>query len=124
MLRLVHPPPGGNATDPPAARRKGHPSAALSLTADESRALRVTIRNVGRAYGSLPCLAAAIGVPVGTLYHAGRRRSSAALALLVARAAGMSVEAVIGGKLSAAGRCESCGARAGDGRLVAVGGAS
>ena len=60
-------------------------------------------------------------VPVDTLYN--RKRHGAALALLVARAAGMSVEAVIGGKLSAAGRCATCGHRAGDGRLLAAGGA-
>lgn len=118
MLRLVHPPPGGNGTDPP-ARRKGHPSPAFSLTPDEVRHLRATIHNVGRAYGSIACLADAMRVPVDTLYK--HKRHSAAMALLVARAAGMSVEAVIGGKLSPAGQCSACGARAGDGRIVVAG---
>lgn len=120
MLRLV-PPPGAQGQDPPARRRRG-PSPALSLTIDESRHLRAAIVNAARAYGSHPCLAAAMGIPVSTLYN--RKRHSAALALRLAAAAGISVEAVLGGKLSAAGRCAACGHRAGDGRLLAAGGAS
>jgi hypothetical protein len=71
MLRLVHPAPEGQGTDPP-ARRRGHPSPALSLSPDEGRSLRATIRNVGRAYGSLRCLAAVLGVSAGTLTNAKR----------------------------------------------------
>lgn len=118
MLMLVQSPTGGNGADPPTRRRGRSP--ALSLTPSESRALRTTIRNLGRAFGSMVCMADAIGIPVGTLYKL--KRHGAALALAVARAAGMSVEAVIGGKLTAAGRCPTCGHRAGDGRLVAGGG--
>lgn len=121
MLRIVHPAPEGQPTDPPARRRRG-PSPALSLTPDESRSLRACIRNTGRAFGSLGCLAAAIGVPKGTLARA--KRHGAALALLVARAAGMTVEAVLGGKLSDAGRCAACGSRVGDRPTLAAGGRS
>lgn len=110
MLRLVHPPPGGNGTDPP-TRRKGAHAPALSLSTDEARHLRATIRNVARAYGSLECLAAVIGVRATSLTH--KRPPSPGLALAVARAAGMSVEAVISGVLSPAGECPACGARAG-----------
>lgn len=123
MLRLVDPPPGGNGTDPPARRRGRSP--ALSFTPDEARHLRAAIRNTARAYGSTECLAAALEVPVKTLYQAlaPKRRASGLLAIRIARAAGMALEAIIGGKLTDAGRCPTCGARAGDGRLVA-GGAS
>lgn len=120
MLMLVHPAREGQGTDPPAHRRRG-PSPVLSLTIEESRHLRVAIVNTARSYGSHPCLAAAMGVPVSTLYN--RKRHGAALALRLAAAAGISVEAVLGGKLSAAGRCATCGHRAGDGRLLTAGGA-
>jgi hypothetical protein len=63
-----------------------------------------------------------MGVPVATLHK--NKRHGAALAFRLAAAAGISVEAVLGGKLSAAGRCGTCGHRAGDGRLLAAGGAS
>ena len=117
MLMLVQPPPGGNATDPP-KRRRGARSPALSLTTDEARHLRATVKNTARAYGGLDVLASVIGVDPSTLNR--KTRPSPALALAVARAAGMSVEAVIGGKLSDAGRCSTCGHRAGDGRLLAA----
>lgn len=121
MLRIVHPAREGQPTDPP-VRRKGARAAVYSLTPDESRHLRASIQNAARAYGGVDCLAAAMGVPRGTLYQANRqtnrRRASVALALLVARAAGMSLEAVISGKLSPAGQCKACGARAGAGRAT------
>jgi hypothetical protein len=121
MLRLVHPAPEGQPTDPP-ARRRGHKAPALFIADEEARHLRATIKNTGRAYGSVACLAAAIGVKPGVL--SSKRRPSAALALAVARAAGMTVEAVLGGKLSAAGRCAACGSRVGDRPVTAAGGAS
>jgi DNA-binding phage protein len=115
MLRLVHPPPSGQGTDPPARRRRRSP--ALSLTPEEARTFRAGLRNVARAYGGFPCLAAAVGVPVGTLYKATNARRSPApgLVLRVARAAGMHAEALIAPALSEAGRCSACGARAGAG---------
>jgi hypothetical protein len=124
MLRLVHPPSGGNGTDPP-ARRKGIRAPSLSLTADETRRVRAAIRNAARAYGSLECLAAAMGVRPGSLRNASSskgRRPSVALAFGVARAIGVHVEAMLSGAMNEAGRCSTCGARAGAGR--AAGGAS
>lgn len=110
MLRLVHPAPdGGQAPRPPKGRR----SAALLLTPEEVRHFRAALRNIIRAFGSTACLAAAVGLPVDTLYGAARRPLSAALALRVARAAGMHVEALLSGQLSEAGRCQACGARVG-----------
>jgi hypothetical protein len=83
----------------------------LRLTDEEARHLRATIRNVARMYGSLSCLAEVLGVHPGVLTH--RRRPSPGLALAVARAAGMTFDAVVGGKLTAAGRCPTCGTAAG-----------
>ncbi len=60
-LRLVHPAPGGQGTDPP-RRRKGSHSPALMLTAEERQHLRTFLRNLARAFGSWPCLADAMGV--------------------------------------------------------------
>jgi len=114
MLRLVNPAPSGQ--DPP-TRRKGDRSPALSLTATEASFFRAALRNVARAYGGFDVLAGVVGVPVETLYKANapRRITSAALALRVARAAGMHVEAMLSGALSEAGRCNTCGARAAGG---------
>lgn len=112
MLRLVHPAEDGQ--DP--RRRKGRRASSLSLTADEVRHLKITIRNTARAYGGFPVLAGILGMAPKVLANAAhdkRRHLSPALALAVARAAGMSVEAVLSGALGEAGRCKACGARAG-----------
>lgn len=123
MLMLVHPRPAGQATDPP-KRRKCARSPSLSLTAEETKHLRAALRNTIRAYGGAPVLAQVMGVPAATLYSASKRAPSGALAIRLAQAAGVSVEAVLGGKLSAMGRCKACGARIGDRPAVAAGGAS
>jgi hypothetical protein len=126
MLMLVHPAPAGQGIDPP-GRRKGRHSSALNLSPTERRHLAAALHNLRRAFGTWACLADAMGVREDLLIKAASPQSprpgSPALALLVARAAGMSVEAVLSGTLSAAGRCATCGHRVGDGRLAA-GGAS
>jgi hypothetical protein len=114
MLRLVHPAPAGQAP----RVRKGKRSPLLSLTAEEKRHLRQALHNLRRAYGTWACVAAAMGVRENSLTCAARERNplgSPAMALLAARAGGMSVEAVLSGTLSAAGKCESCGSRLGHG---------
>lgn len=124
MLRLVHPAPVGQA---PARRRKGLRSPQLALSAEEKRHLRIALHNLRRAFGTWACLADAIGVRENTLVSAARERAplgSAALALRAAQVGGMSVEAVLSGTLSAAGKCESCGSRLGHGLARAAGGAS
>jgi hypothetical protein len=113
MLRIVHPAPVGQPTRPPRGRR----SAALSLTAEEVRHLRAAARNAVRAYGSASALAAVVGVPVHTIHTviaAKGRRPSGTLAIRIAKAAGMSLEAIIGPALNEAGRCSACGSRVGD----------
>ncbi|MEO5731901.1 MAG: hypothetical protein ABI134_29680 [Byssovorax sp.] len=59
---------------------------------------------------------------LSTLRRASRERNpqgSPAVALRAARAGGMSVEAVLGGKLTPAGQCEAFGSRLGQGRATA-----
>ncbi|MFT3768513.1 MAG: transcriptional regulator [Minicystis sp.] len=119
MLRLVHPAPAGQGTDPP-ARRKGARAPSLSLTPDEARHVRAALHNARRAFGSWGCLAAVVGCGVNSLKQS---RPGLALAVRVAQAAGVSVEAMLSGALTAAGRCPTCGHRAGDGRIAAAGGA-
>jgi hypothetical protein len=94
MLRLAHPAPAGQGTDPP-KRRRGFPAPALSLTDDEARAVRAAARNIARTYGSLRKLAAVLDVNPGVLTSK-RRRPSAGLAVALARVSKMSVDAVLG----------------------------
>jgi DNA-binding phage protein len=116
MLRLAHPAPRGQGTDPP-ARRKWTRAPALSFTAEETRHIHAALRNAARAYGGMDVLATVLGMPVKSLYQAAnpRRRPSGILAIRLAAAAGISVEAMLGGKLGEAGRCTTCGHRAAGG---------
>ncbi len=115
MLTLVRPAPAGQPLATP-ARRKGAHSPGLSLTADETRHARAALRNTVRAYGSASCLADAMGLPVTTVTRAGCRSFSGTFAIRLARAAGVSVEAMLSGALNAAGRCPTCGHLAGGAR--------
>ena len=125
MLRLVHPAPAGQATSAPKGRRF---SPCFSLTPDERRHLRTALHNLRRAFGTWDCLADAMGVKINAISRASREKNpmgSPALALRAARVGGMSMEAVLSGSLSSAGRCESCGSRIGHGVTARVaGGAS
>ncbi|MFT3768508.1 MAG: hypothetical protein QM820_23930 [Minicystis sp.] len=89
------------------------------MSTTEARHVRASIRNTARAYGGYGVLAAVIGCTVGAL---NQPRPGLALAVRVAQAAGVSVEAMLSGALTAAGRCPTCGHRAEDGRLAAAGG--
>lgn len=118
MLRLVHPAPAGNSTDPP-ARRKGARSPSLSLTADEVRHFRIYLRNLARAYGTWGCLATVMGMNEKSLHNARGyrgRRPSGALVIRAAQAGGVSVESVLSGVLGDASRCPTCGHRSGSGQ--------
>jgi hypothetical protein len=108
MLRVVHPGPAGQGTDPPARRRKGLRPPSLSFTADEAHNVRTAIRGAARTLGGLSALARAIGVAPRCLH--GNRFPGPGVALAVARVAGLSLDAMLAGKLTDASRCPSCGA--------------
>jgi hypothetical protein len=96
-LHVVRPDTPGQ--DPP-RRRRGIPAASLSLTAEEVRHLRASIRNIARArYGSLAKLARALGVVPGILTR--RKAPSPALAVAVWRLTGIPVETLLSAKLAA-----------------------
>jgi hypothetical protein len=95
-LTLVHPAREGEG--PPKRRRPGLPAPSLSLTPDEARHLRASIRNLARArYGSLVKLGAALGINEATF----RRKGSPALAVAIWRVTGVPVEELLRGKLAA-----------------------
>ena len=112
MLRLVGPPTGGQGPRVP----KGKRSPGLMLTAEESRHLRVALKNLRWAYGTWACLAEVMGIRSFALQDvaSGKSPGSAAMALRAAQAAGMHVETLLSGALSPAGRCATCGSRVGD----------
>jgi hypothetical protein len=90
VLRLVEPPGA-----PAAPRRRGR-SHALSLTAEEGRHLRASIRNIARRhYGTIAAMGRALGVAPYILTR--RRRPSAALAVAVWRLTGIPVETLLRG---------------------------
>jgi hypothetical protein len=95
VLRLV-PPPG---TPSPNGRR-GCPSPALSLTDDEDRHLRASIRNIARSYGSTQQLARALGLCHSAL-SVRRKRLSAAVAVALWRLTGVPLDVLLRGKLAA-----------------------
>jgi hypothetical protein len=110
MLRLVHPPHEGQGIDPPRRRKRSFP-AALYLTETEARHVRTAIRGAARVLGGLAKLAAAVGVRPTLLTP--RRRPSPGLALAVSRVAGLSLDAMLAGRLVDAGTCPACGAKRG-----------
>jgi hypothetical protein len=120
MLRLVHPKAEGQGPRTPKGRRRASPG--LSLTPDERRHLAAALHNLRRAFGTWACLADAMRVRIEVVKRGAHRRNpkaTPALALLVARTAGMSMETVLSGKLTAAGQCAACGSRLGQGRATA-----
>jgi hypothetical protein len=121
-LRLVRP-PGQQGTDPP--KRRYSSRTGLSLSNQEIQHLRVAIKNAARAYGGFDVLASVTGLSADTLRHAAsckRHRAGAALALAIARASGLTMEGVLTGQLTMAGRCKACGSSLG--QRAAAGGAS
>ncbi len=104
-LRLVHPAPAGQST----GLRPSHGK----LTDEELRNLGAAIRYLTRGHGGVKRLAREAGVPRMTLQQAARGergRGSAALALAVSRAARVSIEQVLSGKLiPPPDPCPTCG---------------
>jgi hypothetical protein len=83
----------------------------LSLTPAQAARLRLTLKNLYRAYGSWQCLAEVMGVAARTLQNIvyERRPGAPSTAAHAARAAGIPVEQLLSGSLSVAGRCPHCG---------------
>lgn len=114
MLRLVRSQNDGQ--DPP-THRSGTKPAALTLTREEQRHTRAALRNAARAYGGVDVLAVVLELPRLTLYGfcKEKRTIPGTFAIRLARAAGVSVEAVLTGAPVMAGRCPACGHRPGMG---------
>lgn len=91
-LRLIHPAP------PPRPKVKRRRHEGRVFTREEQAKLRAAIANAARAFGGLSKLADAMGVHVNTLAtaKAGRRYGvSAALAVRLARVAGVSLDDIL-----------------------------
>ena len=98
-------PRGGQGIVLPAARR-----ASIILTDTEQMRLRAALRNLRALYGSYACLAEVMGVSPKSLANvASGRRSSPGMAVRAAKAAGVTVERLLGAPVSA-DRCAHCGA--------------
>jgi hypothetical protein len=94
MLHVVRSAPQSQGTAP-SKRHRPRPSPSLSLTSDEARHLRASIRNIARVhFGTLRKLACAIGVAPRSLTRTGL--PSAGLALAVARVSRVSLDAMLG----------------------------
>jgi len=107
MLRIVHPPAGGKEPIRPKGRRL-----APAFTDTEAMRLRAALRNLRALYGTWDCLAATMGVHRDTLTNiaGGRKRPSAAIGIATAKAAGKTLDKIIGAPVSA-DRCPHCGAK-------------
>ena len=107
MLRLVHPAPKGKVPARPKYQRSG----ALTPTPLESDRIRATLRNLKLAFGGWDVLAAVLNVKPEHIKNVFYRVSpgSYALAVLLARAAGVTVEQVLSDRPHEAGKCPVCG---------------
>ncbi len=96
--------------EPPRQRPpKGRTSRALLLTPEEKRNLYTSLQNLRRTFGSWRRLSEAMGgVSLFALQKAAVH-GSPALALAAARAGRTTVEAILSGAITDAGRCPSCG---------------
>ncbi|KYF72345.1 hypothetical protein [Sorangium cellulosum] len=108
MQLYLIPPDGGQGEGAPARRRRSIPC--LSLTPQQRKRLRAALRNLRAAYGSWACLADVMGMSVTSVEAIanGRDAGSPATAQRAAKAAGLTVEQLLGG-LVAADRCPTCG---------------
>ncbi|WP_437686436.1 transcriptional regulator [Sorangium sp. So ce176] len=109
MLTVVRSPSGEQEGEgAPARRRRSIPC--LSLTPTQRKRLRAALRNLRSAYGSWSCVAEVMGLSVVAVESIanGRAPGSPATAQRAAKAAGVTVEQLLGG-LVAADRCPSCG---------------
>ena len=106
MLRVVSAPNGSQGEDPPKVRRRK----STALTDVERMRLRAALKHLRGLFGTWGCLAAAMGVPERTLSQvaSSSERGSHSLAGKAAKAAGTTVERILGG-LASADVCPTCG---------------
>ena len=94
--------------EPSKARAKPRRKRPVFSAAQELQ-LRLTMRNAARAFGTWSCLADAMGVSRAALKHAMRRRAvSPEIAVRLAFATGISLDALLRTGVVVAGRCPSC----------------
>lgn len=105
-LRLVRDEP----PKAPTKRRKFAPHSSDVFTPEEQTKARQSLRNMRDAFGSLSCMAAALGMPANTLQRvvAGSMPVSAATLFRASRASGLSTDELLGAP-SLAGTCRACG---------------
>ncbi|WP_437839277.1 transcriptional regulator [Sorangium sp. So ce1153] len=107
MLTLVRPEDVGQ-DEAPSKRRRPRSTA---LTDAEAMRLRAALKNIKGLFGSWDCLAEVMGVPKTTItnfVYGSHPSTTHGLALRAAKAAGTTVEQLLGG-LAAADRCPHCG---------------
>lgn len=112
MLRLAHPAPSGQGTDPP--KRRKRPSDALVLSDEEVRHVRQALRNLVFALGGNDVAAQVLGIATNSVSSAKsspKHRPSGTLAIRIAKAAGVSVESILTGAIAITARCPTCGRR-------------
>ncbi|WP_437958405.1 helix-turn-helix transcriptional regulator [Sorangium sp. So ce119] len=109
MLTVVRS-PSGEQEGERAPKRRRRPASCNSLTPTQRKRLRAALKNLRTAYGSWSCLAEVMGVSVACLegIARGRDHGSPGTAQRAAKAAGITVEQLLGG-LAAADRCPTCG---------------
>jgi hypothetical protein len=103
MFDLSWPSEAGQENDTsktsPAKRRR---SDALKLSPEETKAVRVAVRKLKRAFGSFACLAVQTGIPSGTLRRIANPNGippTGTFAIRLAAVAKVPVEVLLGGKV-------------------------
>lgn len=102
-LRIV-----GNEPPKP-RRRKGRRFSAELIAGDEQKRAQQALRNLRDAFGTWPCLAAAMNVSTNSIRIAlSRNRVTPAMLYAASKASGLSISELLGGPV-AADRCRACG---------------
>ncbi len=106
MLSLVRPASQGQGTRPSSRR-----FLAPRLTTAQQTRVRAVLRNLRAAYGSWSCVSEVTGIAGSTLSSTASKPQRASLGLVhrIAKAAGMTIEAVLSPGLVAVDVCPSCG---------------
>lgn len=103
-LRIV-----GSEPPKPPRRRKGVRFSPRLLSDDEQKRAMQALRNLKAGFGTWSCMAAAMGIAKSSILVALRKKHvSVPLLYLAAKAAGRTIEDLLGGPVSA-DRCKVCG---------------